>query len=354
MNHDPSAPHLGRSLVVTVASTVGGLSRKLPLLIACALLLGCKENNVDEAAEAGRYGTTGDSTPGDPPAHRTAKPHNEVKYPPKLPPPTKENNTKVAEFEDLVMNHPEALLEKLESMGSGEARRSYLFGISTTLTMFSDSDPEIASKFFEMMERIDISDHEAESLSPGVDHLSIKLGYDDSVKLYDQLSTSQMKQLLAKGIGVALAERKVVPSEQELNHFDEIARVRLLRAFNSKIRFESADELALFVETYEERGDLYRPLIDGEIGNVQRLDHEELIYSATRLSNPAAAEKVFGYGMSNFIYQDALAASQYLADNKSKLDARLYRSGAKILSNYLKSVRDEEASAIWLKEVESK
>jgi hypothetical protein len=287
--------------IFTIIASTSSLGRipRISLLIFVSLSLGCGKNELDEGGEARRYGTSGDATPVVPPALRTAKrsPEESSKMPPKFPVPSKEHDHKAAEYEDLVMNHSELLLDKIKSMGPGRDRERYLSAVLMRLTMYSDSDPEIASTYLEMVDRNVILYVGDRYLIDGIKFLAEQLGYQRSVELYDRLSSPQIRQLIAEGIGVSLAERKVVPSEQNLNHFDKEARDHLLNALRGKIRFESADELALFVETYEGKGELYRPLVDGDIGNMTRLESEDLIYSALRLSNPAAAEKVFGYGI---------------------------------------------------------
>ena len=146
---------IGISTFIASASSVGTISRRFSVLIVGALLLGCKENEVNEGGEAGRYGNTGDATLADPPALRTAErsPDESSQMPPKFPIPSKEYDHRAAEYEDLVMNHPGSLLDKLKSLGAGRARGSYISEIFSRLTMYSDSDPEIASSFLEIHSR---------------------------------------------------------------------------------------------------------------------------------------------------------------------------------------------------------
>lgn len=255
-------------------------------------------------------------------------------------------------WEEEVLYRPESILKDLSLMGTGQIRRSYIFGIFSRLANLEGGDPESAVRFLVL---IDQESFPEDSGALGLKPLGIanRLGFAESLGLIGRLTSPGFKRLVATDIGVALAKERRVPSIEELKGLDQLTREAMFHSLGSNLRFSSVPELATFVETYVERGAEYRDFLTITLHDIDSLGHVAVLGAALRSSNEAASLYLFESGLKSFIRKDVFAASQYLAEGKKQFDPGLYRAGARTLGIYLQRAGDTDLAGMWLEEADN-
>jgi hypothetical protein len=252
-------------------------------------------------------------------------------------------------WEEEVLYRPESILKDLSLMGTGQIRRSYIFGVFTRLANRQGGDPESVVRFLEL---VDQESFPEDSGALGLRPLGIanRLGFAESLGLIGRLSSPEFKSLVASDIGAALAKEHRIPSIEELKGFDELTKKAMFHSLGTNLRFSSVPELATFVETYSGRGVEYQDFLIITLHDTDYLGREVVLDAALRSPNKAASSYLFQSGLRSWIREDLFEASRYLAEVKEQLDPVLYQTGARTLGIHLQKAGDADLAAMWLEE----